>query len=48
MIKEIKALLKKYTSLQGRTEYVSTHEVSDDLYQLLRDCRLKRIPKDQQ
>jgi len=47
MITELKKILKKYSDLSGHTDYVSTHEVKEDIYQLIRDARLKRIPKDE-
>ena len=46
MIKELKQLQKKYGDLTKRAEYVSTYEVAIDLYRLIQECRLKRIPKD--
>lgn len=46
MIKEIKQLQKKYDDmLKQNLEYVSVGQIVNDLYQLARDCRLKRIPK---
>ncbi len=47
MITELKKILKKYDDLSGRTDYVSTHEVKEDIYQLIREARIKRIPKNE-
>ena len=48
MIKEIQRLLDqyKYMAKQG-AEYVSVGQVTNDLYQLLQQCRLRRIPKNE-
>lgn len=47
MIKELKLMLKKYQDMQKKgSEYVSIDQVTNDLYRLQQDARLKRIPKD--
>jgi len=46
MIREIKKIQDKYIQLQKKNfEYVSIDEVTNDLYQLMREIRLKRLPK---
>jgi hypothetical protein len=45
MIKDIKKLLEKYKDIGKRHEYIFVGHVVDDLYQLLREARIKRIPK---
>ena len=45
MIKEILALMEKYKDMSRRSEYVSIGQVTNDLYQLSMEARLKRIPK---
>jgi hypothetical protein len=46
MIREIKKIQEKYIRLQKKNiEYVSIGEVTNDLYQLIREIRLKRLPK---
>lgn len=48
MIKEIRAVQKKYEQLQKQNvEYANIAEVVNDLYRLVRDARLKRIPKNE-
>ena len=47
MIREIKTLCAKYQEMQNKSEYVSIGQVVNDLYRLLGDARLKRIPKDE-
>jgi hypothetical protein len=47
MIKELQELLKKYQQLQKTSEYVSIDQVTNDLYYMIQDQRLKRLPKDQ-
>lgn len=41
----IKEMLEKYKDIAKRSEYASTQEVVNDLYQILRHQRLLRIPK---
>ena len=45
MIKEIKALQKKYQIIAKHSEYVGVYNLLNDLYHLEQDARLKRIPK---
>lgn len=45
MIKEIKILLDKYKKMQGQFEYVPITQVVQDIYNLLQDARIKRLPK---
>lgn len=45
MIKEIKQKLKKYMDIAKDFEYVSVHEVVNDLSYLLGEVRIKRLPK---
>ena len=45
MIKEIKALRKKYQTIAKNSEYVNVAEVLCDLHRLEMEARLKRIPK---
>ena len=45
MVTEIKAVLEKYQRIQKTSEYISIGEVVNDLYHLLQDARLKRLPK---
>ena len=45
MIKEIMVLKKKYQEIAKHSEYVSVGEVVNDLYNLMQDIRLKRVPK---
>lgn len=47
MITEIKRLEAKYQSIAKHSEYVNVSEILTDLYRLLMEARLKRIPKDQ-
>jgi len=47
MIKEIKALEKKYNKIAKNSEYVSVGEILNDFYHLKQDVRLKRVPKNQ-
>jgi hypothetical protein len=47
MIKELKAVKKKYEQLQRTSEYVDIGQVVNDLYYLIQDQRLKRIPRDE-
>lgn len=45
-MKEAKELMLKYTEmLKANTEYVSVGQVVNDLYHLIQDLRIKRIPK---
>ena len=45
MLTEIKELQEKYRRLSKTAEYVAIGDVIADLYYLMRECRLKRIPK---
>ena len=45
MIKELKAALKKYEEMSRNSEYVSIAQVKNDLFRLMMEARLKRIPK---
>lgn len=45
MIREIKALEKKYRIISKHSEYVNVSEVLCDLHRLEQDARIKRIPK---
>jgi hypothetical protein len=47
MITEIKELLEKYKDILKKADYVSTNEVVCDLYNLIRECRIKRLPKNE-
>ena len=47
MIKEITEVFDKYQRLSKVSDYVSTREVASDIYSLILEARLKRIPKDQ-
>ena len=45
MIREINKVFLKYKEISKKSEYVSVGEVTNDLYQLLQECRIKRMPK---
>jgi len=45
MIKAIKRMLQKYNDLSKKAEYVNIAQVKNDLYELLMESRLLRIPK---
>ncbi len=45
MIKEIKAVMKKYMEMSKKSEYVSIGQVVNDLHQLIGEARVKRLPK---
>ena len=45
MIKELKKMSKKYQDMAKQSEYVSIGQVINDLYQLIGDARIKRLPK---
>jgi hypothetical protein len=46
MIREIKRIQEKYIQLQKQNiEYVSICDITNDLYQLIREIRIKRLPK---
>lgn len=48
MIKDIKSVLEKYQAIQKRgSEYISIDHIINDLYHLLQDARLKRLPADE-
>ena len=47
MIKEIKKVQDKYQKMMKTSEYVAIGQVVNDLYQLVTEARLKRIPKDE-
>ena len=47
MIKEIKILIEKYKQILKNSDYVSVVEVGQDLYNLLGDARIKRLPKNE-
>lgn len=48
MIKEIKKVQDKYQQMMKTSEYVSIGQVVNDLYQLIQEARIKRIPKNKQ
>ena len=45
MLKEIKRVLEKYQQIAMQSEYVNIAEVTSDLYMLIKECRIKRLPK---
>ena len=45
MIKELKQVLEKYKRIKKTSEYVSVAEVVNDVYALIQDQRIKRLPQ---
>ena len=45
MILELQELLDNYPTLKKTSEYISIHEVANDINSLIREVRIKRIPK---
>lgn len=40
-------MLKKYQEIYKKSEYVSIDHVINDLWQILREQRIQKIPKDE-
>ncbi len=47
MIRELKKKIAKYMEIGKRSEYVNVAEIINDLSYLLREARIKRLPKDE-
>jgi hypothetical protein len=47
MIKLIQKLRKKYKEIAKQSEYVSTNQIENDLYQLEQQIRINRLPKNE-
>ena len=45
MIRELEKYLKKYNEIAKNSEYVSVAQVTDDLYRLIMEARLKDSKK---
>ena len=47
MIKEIKKVQDKYQKMMKTSEYVAIGQVVNDLYELIMEAKIKRIPKNE-
>ncbi len=47
MIKEIKIKIKKYEEIGKRSELIPVSVILNDLYYLLTEARIKRLPKNE-
>ena len=47
MLKELKKILKKYQQIAKYSQYVNVEGVINDYSCLIRECQIKRLPKNE-